>query len=85
MDIVTSCYAKLLHLAMLAIRTCESAAAKECVWHARVSSAQRPASQVMCVKLPAAANLCLRRDRLRIKSTLHSGEMPKVNWTTVKT
>ena len=43
MDIVTSCYAKLLHLAMLAIRTCESAAAKECVWHARVSSAQRPA------------------------------------------
>jgi hypothetical protein len=37
------------------------------------------------VKVPAFAGLYLRRDRLRVKSILQSGEMPKVNWTTVKT
>jgi hypothetical protein len=37
------------------------------------------------VKVPAFAGLCLRRDRLCIKSMLQSGEMPKVNWTAVKT
>jgi hypothetical protein len=37
------------------------------------------------VKLPAAADLHLRRDCLRINSMLQSGVMPKVNWSRVKT
>jgi hypothetical protein len=36
------------------------------------------------VKLPTVAALYCRRDRLRIKSILQSGLMPKVNWRTVK-
>jgi hypothetical protein len=33
------------------------------------------------VKLPAAADLCMRCDRLCIKSMVQSGVMPKVNWS----